>query len=76
MALAKTITKFRRRQNLKRKFLADKLGVSLSAIDKMEQAVSNPSFSKMYLLSVAMDISFQEFAETFEIEWKKIPSPL
>jgi transcriptional regulator with XRE-family HTH domain len=62
----------RRRQNVKRHYLAVQLGVSVAAIDKMEQAVTHPNFGQVFLLTKAMGITMHEFADAFEQELVRI----
>ena len=74
-ALAKSITYFRRRKNMKRQYIASQLGMSVAAIDKMEQAITHPNYGQVYLLCNALNITMAEFATVFERELEKITPP-
>jgi transcriptional regulator with XRE-family HTH domain len=74
-ALAHTIFYFRRQTNVKRSYLATRLGVSLATIDKIEQAVTHPGFGQVYLLCQAMQISLADFTLVFEQQLEKFTPP-
>jgi len=65
-ALSATLYKLRISKNYNRTYLATKLGVSKSAIDKMEQGVNHLRFCDVYRLCKALEVSTAEFMDEFE----------
>jgi transcriptional regulator with XRE-family HTH domain len=75
LAFARTLTKLRVDQGLKREYLAGKLGLSCASIDKLEQGVTIPRFADVVILCKALEIDFEAFVRLYERELLKLSPP-
>ncbi|MEG3038579.1 MAG: helix-turn-helix transcriptional regulator, partial [Clostridia bacterium] len=60
MSIGKKIKEQRKLKGLTQKELAEKTGISLSAIEKYERGRLNPSLGKVKEIAEALDVTIQE----------------
>lgn len=73
--LSRTIMLLRKREDLKRDYLAKKIGLSLSSMDKMEQGVTYLRFIDVYMLCKTLGVDLQELSVLFEKELENVTLP-
>ncbi len=62
----------RKRKDVRRAYLAKKIGISLSSMDKIEQGVTYLGFIDVYILCKTLGVDLHEFCVLFELELEKI----
>lgn len=74
-ALSRTLAILRKRQEVRREYLANKLGLSLSSMDKLEQGVTYLRFTDVYILCKALGVEIKDLIVLYEMELEKVSSP-
>ena len=76
LALAKTLTNFRKKSNIKRSYLASKIGLSLGSIDKMEQGITCVRFTDVETICNVLEVDINDFVLAYKSELVKLTPPL
>ena len=71
IALANTLSNFRRKSNFKRSYLASKIGLSVASIDKMEQGFTCLRFTDVETICTVLEVDMNEFVLAYKSELAK-----
>jgi transcriptional regulator with XRE-family HTH domain len=71
-ALAKALRFLRLKNNVKRQWLANVLGISVPAYEKIEQGTTRARFIEVVIICEALGASMAELLEHYQREMKKM----
>jgi transcriptional regulator with XRE-family HTH domain len=70
--LSRALMLLRKRKDFRRDYLAIKIGISLSSMDKIEQGVTYLRFIDVYMLCKALGVDLHELSVLFERELESV----
>lgn len=70
--LSRALMLLRKRKDFRRDYLAIKIGLSLSSMDKIEQGVTYLRFIDVYMLCKTLGVDLHELGVLFELELEKL----
>lgn len=73
--LSRALMLLRKRKDFRRDYLAKKIGLSLSSMDKMEQGVTYLRFIDVFILCKALGVDLHELGVLFERELENVTLP-
>ncbi len=74
-AFARALSLLRNKKGYKREYLAQKICLSASSIDKMEQGKTSARFADAIIICKALEVELTEFVILYEKELQKLTPP-